>query len=168
MAETVRSIVRSGIPVMGHLGLTPQAVNQLGGFRVQGKTSKAAAELLEDARALEEAGAYALVLELVPAQLAEIVSDRLSIPTIGIGAGVHCDGQVQVFHDLVGLFTNFVPRHARAYANLAAAIRDATSQYVGEVGAGTFPSDAESYSMKPSVVDELTRQTGVSTSTGSG
>ncbi len=167
MAETVRRIVRSGIPVMGHVGLTPQAVNQLGGFRVQGKTSKAAVELLEDARALEEAGAYALVLELVPAQLAEIVSDRLSIPTIGIGAGVHCDGQVQVFHDLVGLFTDFVPRHARAYANLAAAIRDATSQYVGDVGDGTFPSDAESYSMKPSVVDELTRQTGVSTSTGS-
>ncbi len=166
MAETVQNIVRCGIPVMGHVGLTPQAVNQLGGFRVQGKTSKAAVELLEDARALEEAGAYALVLELVPAQLAMIVSERLSIPTIGIGAGVHCDGQVQVFHDLVGLFTDFVPKHARAYANLAAAIRDATSQYVGEVGAGTFPSDAESYSMKPSVVDELTRQTGVSASTG--
>ena len=104
----------------------------------------------------------------MPAQLAKIVSDRLTIPTIGIGAGVRCDGQVQVFHDLVGLFTDFVPRHARAYANLAAAIRDATSQYIDDVGAGTFPSDAESHSMKPSVVDELTRHAGASTPTGSG
>ncbi len=166
LASTVKRIVSSGIPVMGHIGLTPQSVNQLGGYRVQGRTPKAAVELIEDARALEEAGAYAIVLELVPARLAEIVTQRLSIPTIGIGAGPHCDGQVQVFHDLLGLYTDFVPKHARAYANLAGIIRDAVSRYAGEVGAGTFPSDAESYSMKQSVVDELTGQTGVSPSTG--
>ena len=125
-------------------------------------------ELIEDARALEEAGAYAIVLELVPARLAEIVTQRLSIPTIGIGAGLRCDGQVQVFHDLLGLYTDFVPKHARPYANLAGIIRDAVSSYAGEVGAGTFPSDAESYSMKQSVVDELTGRAGVRPSTGSG
>lgn len=166
VAGTVERIVRSGIPVMGHIGLTPQAVNQLGGYRVQGRTPKSAVELLEDARALEEAGAYAVVLELVPAQLAAIVTERLSIPTIGIGAGPHCDGQVQVFHDLLGLYTDFVPKHARAYASLAGAIRDAVSAYAGEVVAGTFPSDAESYSMKQSVIDELTGQKSMPHSTG--
>jgi 3-methyl-2-oxobutanoate hydroxymethyltransferase len=158
MAEIVRGIVRSGIPVMGHIGLTPQAINQLGGYRVQGKSSKAAVGLLEDARALEEAGTYAIVLELVPAPLAGMITERVSIPTIGIGAGVHCDGQVQVFHDLLGLSTDFAPKHARRYAELGAVIREAVSEYVRDARAQTFPSDKESFSMKQSVLDELTAQ----------
>ena len=158
VAETVGRIVRSGIPVMGHIGLTPQAVNQLGGYRVQGKTPRTAVELVEDARALEEAGAYAVVLESVPTPLAEFITERLSMPTIGIGAGVHCDGQVQVFHDMLGLFTDFVPKHARRYANLAEVIKAAVSDYVGDVHDQTFPSDKESFSMKESVLAELTGQ----------
>jgi 3-methyl-2-oxobutanoate hydroxymethyltransferase len=158
VAETVRHLVQSGIPVMGHLGLTPQSINQLSGYRVQGKTAKAAVELMEDARALEEAGAYAIVLESIPAPLAKLITARLSIPTIGIGAGVHCDGQVQVFHDLLGLLPDFTPRHARRYANLAEDIRAAVARYIGDVQAQTFPSDKESFSMKESVLQELTAQ----------
>ena len=156
MAETVRRIVQAGIPVMGHIGLTPQAVNQLGGYRVQGKTQRAATEMLDDALALEEAGAYAVVLECVPTALAELITARVSIPSIGIGAGPHCDGQVQVYHDLMGLFTDFVPKHARRYANLADAIRTAATEYLEDVQAQTFPSEKEGYSMKRSVLAELT------------
>ena len=156
MADTVHRMVQSGIPVMGHIGLTPQAVNQLGGYRVQGRTPKAAVEMMEDAKALEEAGAYAIVLETVPAQLGQLISERLSIPTIGIGAGVHCDGQVQVFHDLLGLFSNFTPKHARKYADLADTIRSAVSDYVSDVGEESFPTDEQSFFMKPEVIDELT------------
>jgi len=155
MAETVNRIVKSGIPVMGHVGLTPQSVNQLGGYRVQGKTISDAIRLMEDTRALEEAGAYAVVLECVPAALAQMITDRLSIPTIGIGAGAGCDGQVQVLHDFLGLFTDFLPRHARRYANLAETIQDAASQYISDVHLGKFPTDKESYKMSQSVLDEL-------------
>ena len=155
MAETVNRIVKSGIPVMGHVGLTPQSVNQLGGYRVQGKTISDAIRLMEDTRALEEAGAYAVVLECVPAALAQMITDRLSIPTIGIGAGVGCDGQVQVLHDFLGLFTDFLPKHARRYANLAETIQDAASQYISDVHLGKFPTDKESYKMSQSVLDEL-------------
>ena len=158
IADTVRKIVGAGVPVMGHLGLTPQAVNQLGGYRIQGRTTKAAVELIDDAKALEDAGAYALVLEGVPTQLAQMVTERLAIPTIGIGAGVHCDGQVQVFHDLLGLFDDFTPKHARKYANLSETIQDAVSRYVGDVRAETFPTDKESFNMSPEVVRELTGQ----------
>jgi 3-methyl-2-oxobutanoate hydroxymethyltransferase len=158
VADTVRRIVQSGIPVMGHLGLTPQAVNQLGGYRVQGRTTKAAVELIEDAKALEEAGAYAIVLESVPAQLSQLITERLSIPTIGIGAGVNCDGQVQVFHDLLGLFSDFVPKHTRRYADLAEAIRGAVSSYVTDVQSQSFPTDKESFFIKPEVLQELTGQ----------
>ncbi len=158
MAETVRRIVQAGIPVMGHIGLTPQAVNQLGGYRVQGKSARAATELIEDALALEEAGAYAIVLELVPAPLAKMVTQRLSIPTIGIGAGPHCDGQVQVFHDLFGLFSDFVPRHARRYADLGEAIKTAAAQYIRDVQSQAFPTEKESFTMKQSVLDELAAQ----------
>ncbi|MDA1226923.1 MAG: 3-methyl-2-oxobutanoate hydroxymethyltransferase [SAR202 cluster bacterium Casp-Chloro-G4] len=158
VADIVRKIVQAGIPVMGHLGLTPQAVNQLGGYRIQGRTTKAAVELIDDAKALEEAGAYALVLEGVPTQLAQMVTERLSIPTIGIGAGVHCDGQVQVFHDLLGLFDDFAPKHARKYANLSEVIQDAVSRYVSDVQARTFPNEKESFNMKPEVAQELTGQ----------
>ena len=159
MAETVRRIVQSGIPVMGHIGLTPQAVNQLGGYRVQGKSSREAIEILEDARALEEAGAYAIVLECVPAPLAALITERLAIPTIGIGAGVHCDGQVQVFHDLLGLFSDFVPKHARRYANIGDEIKAAVAEYVGDVQTQAFPTDKESFTMKQSVLQELASQT---------
>ena len=155
MAETVNRIVKSGIPVMGHVGLTPQSVNQLGGYRVQGKTISDAIRLMEDTRALEEAGAYAVVLECVPAALAQMITDRLSIPTIGIGAGAGCDGQVQVLHDFLGLFTDFLPKHARRYANLAETIQAAASQYISDVHLGEFPTDKESYMMSQSVLDEL-------------
>ena len=156
VAETVRHIVQSGIPVMGHIGLTPQSVNQLGGYRVQGKSAKAAIDLMEDARVLAEAGAYAVVLELVPAPLAALITERLSVPTIGIGAGPDCDGQVQVFHDLLGLLLDFEPKHARRYANLAETIGNAVAEYAREVQEHSFPSERESYSMKPSVLEELT------------
>lgn len=158
VADTVRRVVEAGIPVMGHIGLTPQSVNQLGGYRVQGRTSKAAEELIEDARALEEAGAYSVVLELVPAALAGMITERLSIPTIGIGAGVQCDGQVQVFHDLMGLFTDFAPKHARRYANLAETIKAAAAEYISDVQGQSFPSDKESFDMKESVLTELAGQ----------
>ena len=155
-AATVSRIVESGIPVMGHIGLTPQSVNQLGGYRVQGKSLKAALQLMEDARALEEAGAYAIVLECVPAPLAAMISERVAVPTIGIGAGAGCDGQVQVFHDLLGLYQDFVPKHARRYANLGDAVIQATSDYIGDVRAGQFPSDKESYTLGRNVLEALT------------
>ena len=156
MAETVRRIVRAGIPVMGHIGLTPQAVNQLGGYKVQGKSPEAAAALIEDALALESAGAYAIVLESVPAPLARLITEKVSVPTIGIGAGVHCDGQVQVFHDLLGLFADFVPKHARRYAELADSINSAVTRYIQDVEAQSFPSDEESFTMAQGVLEELT------------
>ena len=155
-AATVSRIVESGIPVMGHIGLTPQSVNQLGGYRVQGKSLKAALQLMEDARALEEAGAYAIVLECVPAPLAKMISERVAVPTIGIGAGAGCDGQVQVFHDFLGLYQDFVPKHARRYANLGDAVIQATSDYISDVRAGQFPSDKESYTLGRKVLDALT------------
>ena len=163
IAGTVRRIVDSGIPVMGHIGLTPQAVNKLGGYHVQGKTVEAALELLEDARALEEAGAYGVVLETVPTPLAKMVTEQLSIPTIGIGAGMYCDGQVQVFHDLLGLFTDFVPRHTRRYANLSEVVGQATSEYVRDVQARAFPADEHSFSMDLDVLDEIAGRAGFST-----
>ena len=155
VAETVQHIVECGIPVMGHIGLTPQSVNQLGGYKVQGKTPKAAAKLLRDAQALEEAGAFAVVLETVPARLGRLISQRLSIPTIGIGAGVDCDGQVQVVHDMLGLFTDFLPKHAKRYALLAEATKEAVGRYAEEVCEGTFPTEKESFSMDESVLAEL-------------
>ncbi len=127
--EKVTRLVGCGIPVMGHIGLTPQSIHQLGGFKVQGQTAEAAARLLEDAMALEEAGAFAIVLETIPAQLAQIITARVSIPTIGIGAGIHCDGQVQVINDILGSYTEFVPKHAKQYAKLADIITKAVNQY---------------------------------------
>ena len=155
MAEIVARIVQAGIPVMGHIGLTPQSINVSGGYRVQGRNKQEAARLLKDAQALEDAGAYAVVLELVPSPLAGMVSQRLSIPTIGIGAGVHCDGQVQVLHDMLGLFTDFVPKHAKRFADLAAVIQDAFAQYIREVKEGSFPSQEQSTTMDESILAEL-------------
>lgn len=153
VAETVRRIVRAGIPVMGHIGLTPQALNRFGGYRVQGRSAKAATGLLEDARALEEAGVYSLVMELVPSQLATLITQRVSVPTIGIGAGSGCDGQVQVFHDLMGLSGDY--KHARRYAELADVVGDAAKRYLADVKAGSYPSKAESFTMEQEVLDEI-------------
>jgi len=153
VAETVRALVRAGIPVMGHLGLTPQSINQLGGYKVQGKTPAAAVRLLNDAAALQEAGAYAIVLETIPVNIAGIISRKLDIPTIGIGAGPETDGQVQVWHDLLGLFTDFVPKHAKRYANLGETIVEAVRQYADEVKSGAFPTEKESFVKKPAPVE---------------
>lgn len=139
VAPIVRRLVDLGIPVMAHIGFTPQSVNQLG-IRVQGRRAAQARRLVEDALALQEAGAFALVLELVPAQLARAITQRLRIPTIGIGAGPECDGQVQVWHDLLGLYTDFVPRHTRRYAQLAETITAALQSYAADVRAGSFPT----------------------------
>jgi len=157
VAEKVERIVECGIPVMGHIGLTPQSIHQLGGFRVQGKTPQAAARLLEDARALEEAGAFAIVLETVPAPLATVITREISIPTIGIGAGTGCDGQVQVINDILGSFTDFVPKHAKQYARLTDIIKNAVAEYYNEVKAGSFPTDQQSFSMDESLLAELTK-----------
>lgn len=145
--EAIRAITGAGIPVMGHLGLTPQSVHQLGGFRAQGKTATAAKRLLEDALLLEEAGCFSLVLESVPARLAELISQRLHIPTIGIGAGVGCDGQVLVTHDLLGLFDRFTPKFVKKYANFHAEMQRAFIEYIEDVQAKTFPAAEHSVEM---------------------
>jgi 3-methyl-2-oxobutanoate hydroxymethyltransferase len=157
VVEIVRALVSFGIPVMGHLGLTPQSINQLGGHKVQGKTPAAAVRLMSDAAALQEAGAFAVVLECVPAALGKLVTERLSIPTIGIGAGPYCDGQVQVLSDLLGLDPDFSPRHAKQYAHLAQEIQDAVKCYQREVQAGDFPTARESVSMDETVLAELSQ-----------
>jgi len=141
VAEKVKRIVDCGIPVMGHIGLTPQSIHQFGGFKMQGKTPEAAANLLEDARALEQAGVFAIVLETIPGNLARLITDKVSIPTIGIGAGPECDGQVQVINDILGSFADFVPKHAKQYVKLTDIISKAVSQYRDEVKAGTFPAE---------------------------
>lgn len=151
-APTIRRIVEAGIPVMAHIGLIPQSVNQFGGFRVQGKDQAGAEQLLRDALAIEEAGAFAVVLELVPAALAAEITRRLGIPTIGIGAGAGCSGQVQVFHDVLGLHPSFGPRHARKYADVGQVILDALKRYVQEVESGVFPGPEHSSTMDDAVL----------------
>ncbi len=146
-ADLVRRLVGAGIPVMGHIGLTPQSFHQLGGFKVQGRETGGREKLLADARALEEAGCYAIVLEAIPADIAREITEALTIPTIGIGAGVACDGQVLVSYDMLGMDETFKPRFVRRFATLGATIKDAVSQYVGEVRGGSFPSDAESFAV---------------------
>jgi 3-methyl-2-oxobutanoate hydroxymethyltransferase len=143
--EVVRRIVRAGIPVMGHIGLTPQSVHKMGGYVVQGKDSDKAQQILRDARALEAAGCYAVVLECIPAELARIVTSQLRIPTIGIGAGPHVDGQVLVYTDLLGLDLSFTPKFAKHFAEVGVAVRDAVAAYVGEVKARSFPADEHSF-----------------------
>ncbi|GAB4558797.1 MAG: 3-methyl-2-oxobutanoate hydroxymethyltransferase [Anaerolineae bacterium] len=147
MADTVRAITDAGIPVVGHIGLTPQSVSQLGGYRVQGRTADAARRLLDDALALQEAGAVMIVLEMVPDRLAGLITERLRIPTIGIGAGPLCDGQVLVLHDLVGLFDRFTPRFAKRYADLFGLMEQALTRYREEVETGLFPAREHSFSM---------------------
>ncbi|MBW2600073.1 MAG: 3-methyl-2-oxobutanoate hydroxymethyltransferase [Deltaproteobacteria bacterium] len=145
VAEAVMKITSSGIPLMGHLGLTPQSVHQLGGYKVQGKDDKTAKRMMEDARILEEAGAFSIVLECVPAPLAGEISRSLTIPTIGIGAGVKCDGQVLVVNDMLGMFEKFTPKFVKKYANLNIDIRAAIEQYIDEVKDGKFPGEEHSF-----------------------
>ena len=153
--EAVRAIVGAGIPVMGHIGLTPQSVNQLGGFRPQGKTASAARRLIEDAHILEEAGCFSLVLESVPARLADLISRRLSIPTIGIGAGVGCDGQVLVTHDVLGLFDRFIPKFVKKYASIHAEMARAFGEYIADVQNRSFPAAEHSVEMPDDEWDAL-------------
>ena len=155
VADKVHKIVECGIPVMGHIGLTPQSIYQLSGFKVQGKTPETARKLLKDAQALEEAGAFAIVLETVPSQLASLITQKITVPTIGIGAGAGCDGQVQVINDILGSFTDFVPKHAKQYAKLADIIRDAVTEYDKEVKSGSFPTDKQSSSIDEDILSEL-------------
>jgi 3-methyl-2-oxobutanoate hydroxymethyltransferase len=154
-AEAVRCITSAGIPVMGHIGLTPQSINQLGGFRAQGKTAIAARRLLEDALVLEEAGCFSLVLESVPARLAELITKKISIPTIGIGAGVGCDGQVLVTHDLLGLFDRFTPKFVKKYADFHGEMQRAFTDYIEDVETRRFPAQEHTVEMDDKEWDAL-------------
>ncbi|HXF85622.1 MAG TPA: 3-methyl-2-oxobutanoate hydroxymethyltransferase [Anaerolineales bacterium] len=157
-AEAIRAITGAGIPVMGHLGLTPQSVHQLGGFRAQGRTARAAKRLIEDALILEEAGCFSIVLESVPARLAELISKKISIPTIGIGAGVGCDGQVLVTHDLLGLFDRFTPKFVKKYANLHEEMQRAFADYIEDVESRRFPAQEHSVEMDDSEWEALLKE----------
>ena len=145
VAETVRKMTSVGIPVMGHLGLTPQSIHQIGGWKVQGKKEDSASKIIEDARILEEAGVFSIVLELIPEKLAEQISHSISIPTIGIGAGQYCDGQVLVINDMLGMFDKFSPKHVKKYANLNAEIRKAVNAYITDVKNCSFPDSEHSF-----------------------
>jgi 3-methyl-2-oxobutanoate hydroxymethyltransferase len=162
-AESVQRLVEAGVPVMGHIGLTPQSVNVLGGFKVQGKTPRAAVHLIEDAKALEAAGAYAIVLETVPTALAHMITERVSVPTIGIGAGPFCSGQVQVWHDVLGLFDAFKPKHARRFAEVGDITRAALTEYRELVESGEFPTKDESFYMDKRALSLIERMTAGST-----
>jgi 3-methyl-2-oxobutanoate hydroxymethyltransferase len=145
MGETIESIVRVGIPVMGHIGLTPQFLHQFGGYKVQGKDKERREALVRDALAVQDAGGFAVVLEGMPLDLAKQITERLSIPTIGIGAGARCDGQVLVMHDMLGLFDDFMPKFVKRYADLGGVVADAVKSFIGEVHDGKFPSDEHSF-----------------------
>ena len=153
--HVVDALVRAGVPVLGHIGLTPQTASALGGFKLQGKDEAGARRLLEDATALERAGCWGVVLEMVPAPLARAITRSISIPTIGIGAGPHCDGQVLVFHDMVGLFSGFAPKFAKRYAEAGTLIRDAVARYSSEVREGGFPDAAHSFDMPEEVLKRV-------------
>lgn len=151
----VKAIVDAGIPVCGHLGLTPQSINAFGGFKVQAKTEAAAKKLIEDAKALEEAGAFAMVLECVPAKIAELVTEKVSVPTIGIGAGNVCDGQVLVYQDMLGMFSDFTPKFVKRFADIGTVMRDAFAAYDCEVKAGIFPEEKHEYTVSDDVLEKL-------------
>lgn len=160
VAEQIRAIVKAGIPVMGHIGLTPQSINVFGGFKVQGKSEEAARALLADAKAVEEAGAFAVVIEAVPAALAQIITDAVSIPTIGIGAGAGCDGQILVYQDMLGMFSDFTPKFVKRYANVGEVMREAFANYAAEVASGAFPTEEHTYKIKDDVLEKLTKENG--------
>ncbi len=151
----IRAIVNAGIPVCAHVGLTPQSINAFGGFKVQGKSEAAAKKVLEDARAVEEAGAFAVVLEGIPRKLGDLITRELRIPTIGIGAGNGCDGQVLVYQDLLGMFSDFTPKFVKRYADLGEIMKEAFRSYIEEVGSGAFPSEEHEYKIDDDVIEKL-------------
>ncbi len=154
-APQIRAITAASIPVMGHLGLTPQSIHTLGGYRVQGKTEAAAQKLLEDALAVEEAGAFALTLECVPAKLAQLITSKLSIPTIGIGAGAGCDGQVLVYQDMLGMFNDYTPKFVKRFAEVGEVMKNAFAEYNRQVKEGSYPDEAHSFGMDEDVLKKL-------------
>ena len=160
IAPTVKRLTEAGIPVMGHLGLTPQSIHQLGGFHAQGKDVGRARELFDDALALQDAGAFSVVLECVPTELSRLITERLSIPTVGIGAGPFCDAEIQVISDTLGWFSDFVPKHAKQFAKLAETAAAALRDYVEDVTAGAFPTEKESVSLPEDVVEAILEDTG--------
>lgn len=151
----IRAIVDASIPVVAHLGLTPQSINAFGGFKIQGKTEESARKLIDDAKAIEEAGAFAVVLEGIPAKLAQIITQTLSIPTIGIGAGAGCDGQVLVYQDMLGMFSDFTPKFVKKYANVGEVMTSAFKEYIEEVKSGAFPGEEHSYKISDDVIEKL-------------
>jgi len=155
MCDRIEAITKASIPVMAHIGLTPQSVNSLGGFKVQGKSEEAAKELIEAAKAVEKAGAFAVVLECVPAKLAEIVSKEISIPTIGIGAGANCDGQILVYQDMLGMFSDFTPKFVKKYADLGSVMTEAFKGYIEEVSTGVFPAPEHGFKISEEVISKL-------------
>ena len=155
VALQVKAIVDAQIPVMGHLGLTPQSVNAFGGFKVQGKNELGAKKLIEDAVLLEKAGAFSIVLEGIPEKVAELITNSVSIPTIGIGAGKHCDGQILVYQDMLGMFNDFIPKFVKQYANIGTVMREAIGSYVSEVQEGTFPEDKHTFKICESELEKL-------------
>jgi 3-methyl-2-oxobutanoate hydroxymethyltransferase len=161
MAATVNAIVKAGIPVFGHIGLTPQTAGMLGGFKVQGKSLDAARKVVDDALALEEAGAFAIVLEAIPRQLSALITEKLKVPTIGIGGGLDCDGQVLVLHDMVGMFKRFTPKFVKVYADVYSVQLEAVKKYVAEVQGRAFPAEEHTFTMKEDAVAELRKSLGV-------
>ena len=151
----IKAIVDAGIPVCAHIGLTPQSINAFGGFKVQGKSEAAAKKLLEDAKAVEEAGAFAVVIEGVPAKIAAFITEQLHIPTIGIGAGKDCDGQVLVYQDMLGMFSDFTPKFVKRYANIGEVMKEAFQNYIKEVQDGVFPAEENTYKVDDSVIEKL-------------
>lgn len=151
----IKAIVDAGIPVCAHIGLTPQSINAFGGFKVQGKSEAAAKKLLEDAKAVEEAGAFAVVIEGVPAKIAALITEQLHIPTIGIGAGKDCDGQVLVYQDMLGMFSDFTPKFVKRYANIGEVMKEAFQNYIKEVQDGIFPAEENTYKVDDSVIEKL-------------
>lgn len=155
MCDRIEAITRASIPVMAHIGLTPQSVNAFGGFKVQGKDEKIARKLIEDAKAVEKAGAFSVVLECVPGKLAKLISDEISIPTIGIGAGAGCDGQILVYQDMLGMFSNLKPKFVKEFANVGEIMKDAFKTYIEEVQESTFPAKAHEFNIDDEVMEKL-------------
>lgn len=155
VAPQIEAIVTAGIPVCGHIGLTPQSINAFGGFKVQGKSEETARKLLEDAKAVEKAGAFAVVIEGVPKKLADLITKQLSIPTIGIGAGNGCDGQVLVYQDMLGMFSDFTPKFVKRFADIGTVMKEAFATYIKEVKSGEFPAEEHEYTVDDSVIEKL-------------
>lgn len=153
--EHIKAIVKASIPVCAHIGLTPQSINAFGGFKVQGKGKEEAQKLLDEARAVEEAGAFAVVLECVPAKLAKKISESISIPTIGIGAGAGCDGQVLVYQDMLAMYSDFKPKFVKQYAQIGSVMKDAFKQYISEVKSGAFPSEEHTFKIDDDIIESL-------------